>query len=371
MIARVSLLLGCLALAAAGCGNDGSNSPDVDAGVDDQPKPVTYQETMLTLVTKLTITPANGDVPASAVLEITARDGTTPVITDLWLYTLDAGGVQAPLTGFTSTAARKTPGLFLPAIVNGRPSGLSPADDGRQNGLLSNALRGTFKQGAFVSSVNGTVDITLPAVPTTAILVVAAIEDQRYAGAAVINLDGSPGTVPAGVGAPETHTRRSFTDEVKPLLTQYCVGCHNPMHANHADIYKVTGTRDQLVNDNFVLSEDTIDCQEAHPEGGLPLAQCIQAITKAEFLVEPGVPALSGLLTRSRPDETAGSSPTGLSWWGSRGVRYNATYGDRRMPSTTESTDTAEWAKNLPTDFDMKPADYQVLYDWVAQGAPP
>jgi hypothetical protein len=27
--------------------------------------------------------------------------------------------------------------------------------------------------------------------------------------------------------------------------------------------------------------------------------QCIQAIAKAEYLVEPGVPALSGLLTRS------------------------------------------------------------------------
>jgi hypothetical protein len=61
----------------------------------------------------------------------------------------------------------------------------------------------------------------------------------------------------------------------------------------------------------------------------------------------------------------------GLSWWGSRGVRYNATYGDRRMPSTTESVDTAEWAKSLPTDFDVDPTDFQILYDWVAQGALP
>ncbi|HEX4420431.1 MAG TPA: hypothetical protein VH165_21095 [Kofleriaceae bacterium] len=369
----MSLLIGCAALTASGCGNDSSgngpgSSAGPDAAVDAGPTlSPTFQEAVLTLKTKLTVTPATTDVPASAVLEITARDGVTPVITDLWLYTYD-GTTQTPLTGFTSTAARKSPGLLLPATVAGQPSGLIPANDGRVNGLLTNTVRGTLVQGAFVSSATGTVNVTLPAVPTTAILVVAGVEDQRYTGAAVINPDGTPGTVPAGVGMPETHKRVTYAD-VKPLLGVHCIACHNPTHANNADFYKVTGSRDDLVNNNFALAENTLDCRTANPSGGVTLDQCIQAITKAEYLVEPGVPALTDLLVRARPDETGGSSPTGLVWWGSKGVRYNATYGDRRMPSTTESTDPTEWAKNLPTDFDNDPTDYQVIYDWVAQGA--
>ena len=57
-----------------------------------------------------------------------------------------------------------------------------------------------------------------------------------------------------------------------------------------------------------------------------------------------------------------------LAWYGSKGSRYNATYGDRRMPSTTQSTDPTQWL-NLPTAFDTDPTSFQVLYDWVAQGA--
>jgi len=79
--------------------------------------------------------------------------------------------------------------------------------------------------------------------------VIAGIEDQRYAGAAMINPDGTSGTVPPGAAVRETHIRRSFTDEVAPLLVQHCSRCHNPMHTNHAGNYLVTGTRDQLVND--------------------------------------------------------------------------------------------------------------------------
>src|SRR5262249_22974103 len=161
------------------------------------------------------------DVPSVATLDITARDGTTPVITDLWLYSLDATGNRMPLTGFTSTAARKNPSLMLPATVNGHPSGLSPADDGSKNGLMTNTLRGTLRQGAFVSSINGTVTVTLPAVPTSPVLVIAGVEDQRYAGAATINPDGTPGTVPPSAAVRETHIRRSFTDEVAPLLVQH------------------------------------------------------------------------------------------------------------------------------------------------------
>jgi hypothetical protein len=40
------------------------------------------------------------------------------------------------------------------------------------------------------------------------------------------------------------------------------------------------------------------------------------------------------------------------------------------MPSTTTSTDAADWT-NAPTYFDTNPAAYQILFDWVAQGAQP
>ena len=129
----------------------------------------------------------------------------------------------------------------------------------------------------------------------------------------------------------------------------------------------MAGTRDQLVDDNFALGEQTLACQTANPGGGPALDACIQAITKAQFLVEPGAPAVSDLLQRARPDENHGTSPQGLVWYGGKGSRYNATYGDRRMPSTAETSDATMWL-DAPTYFDDAPADYQRLYDWVAQG---
>ena len=131
-------------------------------------------------------------------------------------------------------------------------------------------------------------------------------------------------------------------------------------------------TQDHLVNANFALAEQTADCNAKYPSGGQALASCIQNITQAQFLVEPGAPSLSDLLQRARPDENAGTSPAGLAWYGGGNpkARYNATYGDRRMPSTTTSLMTSDWT-NQPTYFDMTPKDFQTLYDWVAQGALP
>jgi hypothetical protein len=59
-----------------------------------------------------------------------------------------------------------------------------------------------------------------------------------------------------------------------------------------------------------------------------------------------------------------------LAWFGGGNpkARFNAGYGDRRMSSTTDSTDMTEW-QNLPTEFDNNPGEFQVLYGWVAQGA--
>jgi hypothetical protein len=124
------------------------------------------------------------------------------------------------------------------------------------------------------------------------------------------------------------------------------------------------------VNDNFALKEQTEDCQKATPNDARAQAVCVQAVNKAQFLVEPGAPALSDLLQRARPDESGGSSTLGLAWYGSKASRYNATYGDRRMPSTAQSPDMTTWT-NPPTYFDTHPAAFQILYDWVAQGALP
>ena len=394
-ISPVRLLFGCIVLTATSCGVDvpaprpgtpgdpgspsgdpgnsdpGQSDPGTPAapGPDDS-TPKTYTETVLTVMTRLTITPGNGaDIPAVAKLDITARDGITPVITDLWLYNLDELGAPVALTGFTSTAARKSPRLMLPATVRGQPSQLTPADDGRMNGVMTNTSRGTMKQGAFVSGVTGTVTVTLPAVPTQPILVVAGVEDQRYAGAAVINADGTPGAVPDGVpgATPQVYTRLSFARDIAPITEAHCGGCHKPTHTYMS---RPAGTRDDLVNNNFGMALATRTCQRTNPDGGVALDQCIQGITSAVFLVEPGVPAGSPLLTRTRPDEDGNASANGLAWWGAQGARYNMTYGDQRMPSTIESTDPTLWTAQ-PTDFDLDPASYQQLWNWVAQGAAP
>ncbi|HEY1533823.1 MAG TPA: hypothetical protein VGF76_07385 [Polyangiaceae bacterium] len=356
---------------AAEVGAAGESGSAGESGAPNAPAIPMLTETLLTIKMSLQLTPATASLPAVSVLEITARDGVEPVVTDLWLYTL-AGEQRTPLTDFTSTAARKTPALMLPATINGKPSGLVPASDGTFNGVMTNATRGVLTQGAFVSTVTGTVNITLPAIPTKPILVVAGVEDQRDSGAAVINVDGSPGTVPAGVGLPETHVKRSFERDIKPLLTPACMtACHNPRGPEGAAMYKLD-TREDLVNDNFALSQGSADCQAKFPAGGEALAACIQAINKAQFLVEPGAPAVSDLLRRARPDELASTSPTGLAWYGggTPKTRYSAKYGDRRMPSTTISLVTTDWT-DVPTLFDGEPAQYQILYDWVAQGALP
>src|SRR5580692_818060 len=140
MGANAKAVLFCGALSAA-CGCHSSSSPAT-----------VVAETSLTIEASLALSPgtppdggigaaADGDAgapadgaagadgglssmtPPIARLPITARDGATPVITDLWLYTLD-GDHQTPLTGFTSTGARKSLRLMLPATLAGRPSGL-------------------------------------------------------------------------------------------------------------------------------------------------------------------------------------------------------------------------------------------------------
>jgi hypothetical protein len=236
----------------------------------------------------------------------------------------------------------------------------------------SDGARGSLVQGAFVPAIDGTVQVTLSAPPTDPIVVVAGVEDQRYAGAAAILPDGTAGDVPSGVGAPDAHVRRSFQSDVLPILKTECIAaCHNPAGPLTASLYPMD-TQDELVNNNFAFSEQTGTCKTKYPNDQISYAACLQAITQAEFLVEPGAPALTDILQRARPDEQMGTSPLGLPWYGGGNPksRYNATYGDRRMPSTTISPSPTEWT-NLPTLLDLRPQDFQVLYDWVAQGAQP
>ena len=361
----LTLLLGHMTV--TGCGTD--DQLVGDAGAVDQ-----LIETVLQVdLAFVARSPVDGSptAAATATVRITTRDGATPVRTDIWLYTLVGGQLQE-LDAFTATKSRKTGRLLLPATLGGVPSGLVPADDGRVNGLMTDGDRGSLVHGSFVSAIDGTVMVTLQAPPTDPIVVVAGVEDQRYAGAAVLMADGSPGIVPAGVGAPETHRRVSYEREVAPIIASNCVaGCHHPAGPFDAALY-LMDTRDHLVNNNFGLAEDTQDCQAMFPDDAARRADCVHNVTAAEFLVEPGAPALSGLLLRARPDEALGSSPLGLVWYGdgSKKARYDADYGDRRMPSTTISTMMSDWT-NAPTYFDVTPGDFQVLYDWVAQGALP
>lgn len=374
-----------LGLAALGCSSDKSSSSTSASNSSTSPdgsapsSRETLEEKVLELDVSLSVherdggaSPDGGEPAATATLTIAAHDGETAVVTDLWLYTLDAQDQKTPLTGFTATASRKSPRLMLPATLGGKPSGLLPADDGSENGVMTNTTRGKLDHGTFVSTVNGTVEVTLPALPTSPILVVAGVEDQRYAGAAVIAPDGTSRSVPDGVGVAESHPMRSYARDVAPLLTKNCTSvCHNSAGPNGAPMYHMD-TLDNILNDNFALTEQTTDCKADHPDGGTALADCIAAITQAQFLIEPGAPAVSDILQRARPDENLGTSDQGLAWYGggTPKARYNAKYGDRRMPSTTISTDSADW-HNDSTYFDQNPKDYQTLYDWVAQGAPP
>jgi hypothetical protein len=332
--------------------------------------PKTFTETVLTIEIKLTLPT---EALPTTTLDITARDGTTPVITDLWLFNIADDGTQVPLTGFTSTARRRVPRFMLPATVNGQPTGWKPADNGVENGLMTGTSRGTMKQGAFIAAITGTVTVTLPAPPTQPILVVAALEDQRYAGAAVITATGDPGTVPQGVGQPETHMRLSWARDVASINQPVCGACHNPTFGHNTFLRKTAGTREELVNDNFGYASAKFRCEQMFPADAIAKAKCIRDITSSGFLVEPGAPAISSWLSRSRPDEEGNASPNGIAWWGSTTAanpRYNTDYGDRRMPSTMVDPDPTHWT-NQPTYFDRNPDDWYTVWQWVAQGAAP
>jgi hypothetical protein len=297
-------------------------------------------------------------------LKISVRDNGAPVRTDLWLYTLENGQLKAFSAFKDPDSKRKSRRLMLPATIGGQPSHLAPADNGDENGFMSDGAREKRQNGQTSSAIDGDVVVALDAVPTSPLVVVAGIEDQRYAGAAGIDANGAAVAVPAGVGVPAKHTARSFVTDIKPLFEQ-CVDCH-AANAEVEDIKLVT--YDEVVNFDLAFAEGQAQCAKKHAGDEAARTACVNAITEVEYLVEPGAPALSPIARRTRPDEERNASAEGLKWFGKGGKRYGG-HGDRRMPpeNTTEVTSDD---RNEPIYFDTHPQQYQILFDWIAQGAP-
>ncbi|HVK88890.1 MAG TPA: hypothetical protein VM513_32445 [Kofleriaceae bacterium] len=320
-----------LVVLSLGCGGStATHSPE-------QPTPRSAQVDETALSVQLSRT--------GSTLRISVRDNGAPVRTDLWLYTLANGKLEAFSAFKDPDSKRKSRRRMLPAAIAGQPSHLAPADTGEENGFMSDGVRDRRQDGKPVSAIDGDVTVELDQVPTAPLVVVAGVEDQRYAGAAGIDASGAPVTLPAGLGAPEKHVARGFDRDIKPLL-EGCLDCHAE-NGEAASIKLVT--YDDLVNYD------------------LTLAEAGAASTESEYLVEPGAPALSPIARRTRPDEERGASAEGLKWFGKGGKRFGG-HGDRRMPPQNTTPDTAD-DQNQPTHFDLHPQDFQILFDWIAQGA--
>lgn len=288
------------------------------------------------------LVPAPAEQPLSIFLTIVSSTSLTlevkdaslaPVRTDLWLYRRD-GERYVPFSDFTVPGAkRRSPNFMLPAEVLGASTSFSPADDGGRHGLMTD--------GSNRDAIDGSVEVTLnQALPDgTRLLVAAALEDQRYYGARTFELPtGGPGPVPL-FNTPVPHVRRTFQDDVKPILAKSCISCHA------AGNWMPMETHDDLLNRGLYDS-------------------------RTEFLVEAGAPALSGFVRRTRP----GLGAEAKKWYGKQGRRWSIDFngviiGDRRMPPESTRDVTSE-ADGSVAYFDTHLDEYRILWDWVAQGAP-
>ena len=304
-------------------------------------------------------------VLAGTTLTITVNDGSTPVATDAWLYTLK-GGALTPLTGFQDPdSPRPHRGLLLPCTVGKAATGFVPCDSGELNGVMTDGVHDMLDKGTKKTAIDGIVKVTLDAAPTDSIVVVVAREDQRYAGAAGIDLDGNAVALPANVGAPESHLAVTYTWDIKPMIQSLCTSCHaDGLVAGDFPL----DTYDNVVSFDFHHHEVIEVCTAATPGDQAAIDACTLANSETEYMVEGGNPALSPLIHRSRPDEKKSVSAIGVKWWGNdTGARFDDT-GDRRMPSLNTTADPAD-DKAGPTYFDGDPAAFKKLWDWVAQGA--
>lgn len=344
----------CLAaLVAGGC----SDGMDAEPG----PQPDMFAAAQKEAPLLLTLSRTNDT------LRIEARDGATPVMTDLWLFQA-IGGTLVPFGDFTDPASkRRSRRLMMPCTIDGKPSGLTPCSETAENGLMSDAVRATRSGTDLASAIDGTVEVKLTKVPTDTLVVVAALEDQRYRGAAALSPGGQPAELPAGVPDPDKRAPRTYAKDVAPILAQRCTGCHSA--GSVAGDFPLT-SYEEVVNLDFGYGEELRACAAKFPtpmDEAMRLA-CEKAIAKVEFFLEPGAPALSPIARRTRPDELRAASPEGLKWFGSGSLRFGS-HGDRRMPPTNITPETTD-DKPEPTYFDQNPADFQILFDWIAQGAP-
>ena len=300
-------------------------------------------------------------------LTIVAKDGATPVMTDAWLYTLQNGTTLVPITAFADPVeSRKYRGLLMPCSLVGQPSGLAPCFKGELNGVMTDTTRLKRIGGVASSNLDGTVAVTLTEAPVDPIVVIVGVEDQRYAGVAAIDMAGVPTAAPAGLAVLETHVARTYAGDVAKIVNSYCTLCHSK---NGAFTYMPMDAYDQLLNFNFGLNNQTIECDKQFPADVVAHKACVDAITDMEFYYEPGAPAASPALHRTRPDEQKSTSPEGLAWYGGTS-RFSGDHGDRRMPPQNTTASMAD-DKPDPTHFDKVPGDFQVLFDWVAQGMKP
>ncbi len=301
-------------------------------------------------------------------LTIVAKDGATPVMTDAWLYTLQGGTTLVPLVDFSDPVEkRRFRGLMLPCTLAGQPSGLAPCFKGELNGVMTDTKRFTRVNGVMASAIDGTVIVPLTAAPVDPIVVVVGVEDERYAGVAAIDKTGAPIAAPAGLPVLEKHVERTYANDVAPIINTYCVSCHGK---NGTFSYMPMDTYDQVTNFDFGLNNKTLACDTQFPNDPAAHKTCVDAITSTEFYFEFGAPAVSPGSRRTRPDEQKSVSPEGLVWYGSNGSRFAGAHGDRRMPPQNTTADMSDDLPN-PTYFDKVPGDYQILFDWVAQGMKP
>lgn len=255
-----------------------------------------------------------------------------PVRTDLWLYWWN-GSSYVPFRDFTVPGAkRRSANFMLPATSLGVPTGYEPADNGSLNGLMTD--------GAYRPDIDGVVDVTLTREATagTKILVAAALEDQRYYGARVFDLPTGAASAAPLHHEPRQHVKRTYIDDVQPLLKKSCTNCHNttfmPMES-----YEDLVTRGLYYN-------------------------------RTEYHTEPGAPALSGLVRRMRP----GLGTEAKKWYGKQGWRWNFDFNgkivaDRRMPPQALDGEVPE-SDGRASYYDTRLDEYKILWDWVAQGAP-
>jgi hypothetical protein len=254
----------------------------------------------------------------------------------------------------------------MPCTLSGQPSGLTPCFNGELNGVMTDTRRMKRVGGVLVPNIDGTVVVDLTSAPVDPVVVLVGIEDQRYAGVAAVDINGTSIAAPPGLAVLETHVARTYAQDVAPILDAHCISCHGK---NGTFSYMPMDTYDNAVSFNFGTSNATIACDTQFPSDTDGHQACVDAITNVEFYFEAGAPAVSPAIRRARPDEQQSTSPEGLAWYGGSS-RFGGAHGDRRMPPHNTTADMSDDLP-LPTHFDNVPGDYQIFFDWVAQGLAP